>query len=162
MTAQNDQATEHPAEDARTETTIPSRRAADVQGDASVPPEQPERRRGSDRRQRQADRDDQGHVRSGTYTGPDRRTGLDRRAYMERQRKVVMQEKMRFIHRSTLTFAIFFFLIVLAGVFLLAPEYAWLKKNAEQAAVDPAPVRASAEKPAVPLGLAMNRQIARA
>lgn len=154
--------------------TIPSRRAADAAtsadgtasrftGDAAAgapapPAPEPERRRGSDRRQRDADRDESGQVKAKGYTGPDRRTGLDRRAYMERQRKVIVAEKMRFIHRSMLTFGVFFFLIVLAGVFLLAPEYAWLQKKAKQIA--PGELLAQEpQKPSVPLGLAVNRQI---
>ena len=153
--------------------TIPSRRASDATPadngasprptpdgapPAPKPPTEPERRRGNDRRQRDADRDDTGQVNANTYTGPDRRTGLDRRAYMERQRKVIVAEKMRFIHRSMLTFGVFFFLIVLAGVFLLAPEYAWLQSKAKQLAPSELLAR-EPQKPAVPLGLAMNRQI---
>lgn len=156
--------------------TIPSRRAADAAGGPTppagsrfaegtaapaAPAPEPERRRGNDRRQREADRDDSGQVKSRGYTGPDRRTGLDRRAYMERQRKVIVAEKMRFIHRSMLTFGVFFFLIVLAGVFLLAPEYAWLQKKAKQIAPSEVLAQHQPEEPSVPLGLAMNRQIER-
>ena len=137
---------------------------ADAPKKVHTPPEgMPERRgSGSDRRQRAAERDDSGYVRSDAYTGPDRRTGLDRRAYLERQRQMIVAEKMRFINRTALTFAVFFFLIVLAGVFLLAPEYAWLKKRAEQMA--PTEVLTKQEVPeeeSVPLGLALNRQLAR-
>lgn len=167
--------TSSPSDRPSSDPTIPSRRASDAApaadsaasrfaADGAAPaapaPErtEPERRRGNDRRQREADRDGTGQINSKGYTGPDRRTGLDRRAYMERQRKVIVAEKMRFIHRSMLTFGVFFFLIVLAGVFLLAPEYAWLQKKAKQIA--PHELLASApEKPSVPLGLAMNRQI---
>ncbi len=165
-----------PNDRAPTDPTIPSRRAADADGAQGktapqpaghsapaptlpeFPPEQ-ERRRGNDRRQRDADRDASGQISSRGYTGPDRRTGLDRRAYMERQRKAIVAEKMRFVHRSMLTFGVFFFLIVLAAVFLLAPEYAWLKHRAEQIAPHELLTEKEPEEPSVPLGLAMNRQI---
>lgn len=161
-----------PNDRAPTDPKIPSRRAADAAspnkpasqftGDGEQPPERPpeqERRRGNDRRQRDADRDHSGQINSGSYTGPDRRTGLDRRAYMERQRKAIVAEKMRFVHRSMLTFGVFFFLIVVAAVFLLAPEYAWLKHRAEEIAPQELLAKQEKQQPAVPLGLAMNRQI---
>lgn len=125
-------------------------------------------RRSGDRRQAAATPNADGHIVTPNYSGPDRRTGLDRRAYMERQRQIIREEQSRFIQRSVITGAVFFILIVLAGMFLLAPEYVQLqrradqieKQKAEQAAL-PAAAPAPAA-PSVPLGYAMNRQIARA
>lgn len=129
-----------------------------------------ERRRGNDRRQQTVAPDADGHIVTPNYTGPDRRTGLDRRAYMERQRQIIREEQSRFIQRSVITGVVFFILIVLAGMFLLAPEYVRLQERAEQieqreaqeaalGRVQPAPV---AEEPSVPVGYAMNQQIYRA
>lgn len=167
-----------PADRAPTDQPIPSRRAADsgrtgasssrfagdgTQAPPPPPPREgePERRRGSDRRQRDVERDDSGNIKTSAYTGPDRRTGLDRRAYMERQRKAIVAEKMRFIHRSLLTFGVFFFLIVLAAVFLLAPEYAWLKKRAVTMAPQEVLVKQEQPAPSKPIGLIMNQQISK-
>lgn len=127
------------------------------QAPAPRPPEQ-ERRRGNDRRQSETPRDEHGNVQGNTYTGPDRRSGLDRRAYLARQREIVRAEKSAFIQRSMLTFTFFFIVITLAGIFLLAPEYIWMKKRAAQPPA-PQPRHVEASEPDVPLGARMNRQI---
>lgn len=138
--------------------------AADVKTPEAPASSAPERR-ASDRRQREAPRDASGQVQSENYVGPDRRSGIDRRAYLARQRELVRAEKAAFIQRMVLTFCFFFILIVLAGVFLLAPEYVWLKKRAVElekvAAQEPVPPVPVAET-SVPLGARMNAQIERA
>jgi hypothetical protein len=120
-----------------------------------------ERRRGADRRQSTVEPDARGYINTPNYTGPERRSGLDRRAYMERQRQIVREEQARFIQRSVITGTIFFVLIVLAGVFLLAPEYVQLKRRAEVAAAQPPAPAPAPEAPAAPLGYTMNQQIQR-
>lgn len=144
--------------------TNPPSDDTNIRADAALDALSEERRRGADRRQNRAEPGPDGTVKTKTYTGPDRRTGLDRRAYMERQRQMVRNEQSRFIQRSVITGVVFFILIVLAGVFLLAPEYLQLKRNADVAERQPAPVAVvAAPAPApVPLGLAVNRQIQRA
>ncbi len=86
----------------------------------------PDRRYKSDRRVRAAHRDGAGNIVSDDYAGPDRRI-KQRRAHDQRQRKRVMQEKIKFLNRTALTFAFMFTAIVLAGVFLFDPEYAHLE-----------------------------------
>ncbi len=91
-----------------------------------------ERRRSNDRRQKHTTLDEKGHVRTSAYAGPDRRTGLDRRAYEERQQQRIRAEKWRFFNRSVLTAAFLFIPVVLAGVFLMAPEYFELESRNAQ------------------------------
>ncbi len=82
-----------------------------------------ERRNRTERRQKAAYHDRQGHVESEAYTGPERRL-RSRRAHEKLQRKKIWKEKVKFLNRSMLTFSFMFIAIVLAGVFLMAPEYA--------------------------------------
>ena len=90
-----------------------------------------ERRKHSDRRVKPAYHDSVGHVESEAYTGPERRV-MARRAHEKRQRQRIWQEKMKFMNRTMLTFAFMFTAIVLAGVFLMAPEYAHIKGMPQQ------------------------------
>jgi uroporphyrinogen-III synthase len=90
----------------------------------------PERRR-TDRRQKEAARDERGHVRSDAYSGPERRQRA-RRAHAQRQRQRVWKEKVKFLNRASLTAAFMFMAVVLAGVFLMAPEYARLRPPPEE------------------------------
>jgi uroporphyrinogen-III synthase len=85
-----------------------------------------DRRHRPDRRLKMAYHDTPGHVRSDAYAGPERRQ-IARRAHEQQQRKRVWQEKVKFLNRSMLTFSFMFIAIVLAGVFLMLPEYAQLK-----------------------------------
>ena len=82
-----------------------------------------DRRRKTDRRARDAQHDADGNIIAKGYAGPDRRRAA-RRAHEQMQRQRIWQEKMKFVNRSMLTFAFMFAAIVLAGVFLMAPEYA--------------------------------------
>ena len=86
----------------------------------------PNRRYKPDRRVSTAHRDGTGNIVSDDYTGPDRRV-IHRRTHDQRQRQRVMQEKIKFLNRSVLTFAFMFTAIVLVGVFLFDPEYAHLE-----------------------------------
>lgn len=79
------------------------------------------RRENPDRRLQQA-----------TYAGNERRR-QERRAHAMRQEERVMREKINFLHRSSLTFAFMFIAIVLAGVFIMAPEYSHIKQTADLA-----------------------------
>ncbi len=88
-----------------------------------------ERRRNADRRQKLVFRDSNGLIDTDTYKGADRRSGLGRREYEKLQQKRIMQEKLKFLNRSVLTFAFMFIAIVLFGVFLMAPEYSRLNKS---------------------------------
>jgi uroporphyrinogen-III synthase len=91
---------------------------------------QPERRARVERRQLKARLDEHGHVDSSAYAGADRRQA-DRRTLARRRRQNrVWHEKMKFVNRSILTFSFMFIAIVLAGVFLMAPEYARLRTPA--------------------------------
>lgn len=85
-----------------------------------------ERRKGVDRRQKSPSRDLRGHIKSEAYQGPDRR-----RIHKRRQRERIMQEKMKFVNRMSLTVAFMFIAVVLVGVFLMAPEYARLRYSPE-------------------------------
>lgn len=87
-----------------------------------------ERRARIDRRQLPPPRDEQGLIRAETYKGPDRRI-VERRAHEQKQQIKVWREKVRFMNRTMLTAAFMFIAIVLAGVFLMAPEYAALDKH---------------------------------
>lgn len=87
------------------------------------------RRERVDRRQEKPPRDEQGNIRAPSYTGPDRRTGLDRRAYEIKRQERIMQERMKILNTSALTFAFIFIVIVLAGVLLMGPEYSSLKEK---------------------------------
>jgi uroporphyrinogen-III synthase len=81
-----------------------------------------ERRQKTERRQKPAYHDRHGHVDSDAYAGPERRI-VSRRAHEHRQQKRIWHEKVKFMNRSMLTFFFMFIAIVLAGVFLMAPEY---------------------------------------
>lgn len=89
-----------------------------------------ERRSGAERREKHATVDRRGYVHGATYAGVDRRAGFDRRAYLERQQQRIRHEKMAFIHRSLLTAGLLFFFIVLAGAFIMGPEYVEMRKKA--------------------------------
>ena len=69
-------------------------------------------------------------VQNTAYAGEDRRRGRDRRAHEMRQEERVLQEKIGFLNRTVLTFAFMFIAIVLAGVFMMAPEYLRLQERA--------------------------------
>jgi uroporphyrinogen-III synthase len=90
-----------------------------------------ERRRKVERRQKIAFRDARGYIDSEAYKGIDRRTGQGRRAHEKLQKKRILQERMKFLNRSVLTFAFMFIAIVLIGVFLMAPEYAQLSGRSQ-------------------------------
>jgi len=87
----------------------------------AAPADQERRRNRIERRQKPALRDIKGHVQMEAYMGPDRR-----KLYKRRQEERVMRERLKFINRSVLTAAFMFIAVVLAGVFLMAPEYARL------------------------------------
>ena len=97
--------------------------------DPKKPNGTPERRRGEDRRHSQAPRDKQGRIKASTYAGPDRRTGEDRRAYLARQQRSINDAKWAFLNRTVLMTAFLFILVVLAAVFVMAPEYIALKER---------------------------------
>ena len=86
------------------------------------------RRHKSDRRRKKASRDKRGSVDSEAYTGEERRRAA-RRTQDARQSKRIRYEKIKFLNRSVLTFSFVFIAIVLAGVFLMAPEYAQIKHD---------------------------------
>jgi len=88
-----------------------------------------DRRNRPDRRQKIAPRDAHGHVDSEAYAGLERRIG-SRRMREELQRKRIWRERMKFANRSMLNFSFMFIAIVLTGVFLMAPEYARISRNA--------------------------------
>lgn len=92
-----------------------------------------ERRARVDRRQKLAFQNEHGLIQSNFYTGVDRRQSAGRRAYEKRQQELIFQEKLRFINRSALTFSFIFIALVLVGVFLMAPEYLYLKDRAKLA-----------------------------
>jgi uroporphyrinogen-III synthase len=85
-----------------------------------------ERRAGLDRRKKAASRDMRGYIQADSYTGPERR-----RMHKRRQQDRILQEKLKFVSRTSLTFAFMFMAIVLAGVFLMGPEYARLNTKPE-------------------------------
>lgn len=89
-----------------------------------------ERRRGPDRRQQSPRFDAQGHVQSGSYTGPDRRSGRDRREYEHAKRQKIRAEKWKFMNRTVLMTAFFLIAIIYGAGFLLAPEFFELRKEA--------------------------------
>ncbi|MFH1158780.1 MAG: uroporphyrinogen-III synthase [Pseudomonadota bacterium] len=125
-----------------------------------------DRRETPDRRRQQAIRDERGFIRSPSYTGPDRRSGIDRRAYRKRQQARILAEKMNFMHRSALTFAFMFFAIVVAGVFIMAPEYAHLLDMAKwedlvKERMKLLPREKEPESPKTSIGGTMNRGIER-
>ena len=82
-----------------------------------------DRREKSERRRERAIYDDRGFIKASSYKGLDRRRGIDRRARRKRKQMRVLAEKIKFLHSSVLTFAFMFFAIVVAGVFIMAPEY---------------------------------------
>lgn len=126
-----------------------------------------ERRTGEDRRTRMYTADRRGQVSAPTYKGADRRAGIDRRAYMERQHQRIRAEKWKFIHRTLLSFGVLFFLIVLAGVFVMAPEYADMEKRAEEQKLQMAALKNSvtdlhaAQEHATSVGAQINHQLER-
>lgn len=81
-----------------------------------------ERRARKDRRVHAATRDTGGNIDSPAYKGPERRV-MSRRAHEQQQKKKIVQEKVRFLNRSVLTFAFMFIAIVGGGTFIMAPEY---------------------------------------
>lgn len=117
-------------------------------------------RRQKDRRQEHAPRDARGQVHGRTYVGMDRRTGLDRRAYEKLQYERVLKEKIRFLNRMIITGSFVFIVVVLAGVFLMAPEYQNMKMAAEKTALPPlAVVTVPPETPETPIGAKVHHAI---
>ena len=124
------------------------------------------RRKKSDRRRKREFYDDQGFIRSPSYTGMDRRGGTDRRTYKKRQQIRILAEKIKFLHSSALTFGFIFFVIVVAGVFIMAPEYAhliniakWERMVKEQMKL--LPWEKESEFPKKSIGSTMSRGIER-
>lgn len=99
-------------------------------------PEQPKQAfaRGPDRRQSPTVYDDRGYVVSHNYVGPDRRSGLDRRDpnHSKLQQQRIRAEKWRFLNSTFLSMGIVVVLVLYAGFFILAPEVAEMKNDAQR------------------------------
>lgn len=115
-----------------------------------------ERRRKPDRREKTAYHDRHGHVDSNAYAGLERRI-RSRRVYEKRQNNRIWKEKVKFLNRSMLTFAFMFTAIVIAGVFLMAPEYARLGHAPQRSR--PALRHTQEETPDHSIGGTLNRFI---
>ncbi len=106
----------------------PSEKATETPPPAAPVPEE-DRREYSDRRSA----GDRRQRIDPNYKGPNRRVG-DRRSGLDRrqQRAAEWAHKKKFLERSLLTMAFIFMAVVLAGVFLMMPEYKALQEQAAQ------------------------------
>lgn len=122
-------ATSEPKTDAPAPSQPASKFVASSVAPAATAPSEDDRRDHRDRRSA----GDRRQKQDPNFTGPDRRindrrSGLDRR----QQRAAEWQHKKKFMERSMLTFAFLFIVIVLAGVFIMMPEYKAMQQQAAQ------------------------------
>lgn len=124
------------------------------QNDKPETPPQPPSFAGPERRRTQAVFDEHGHVHTPTYSGP------DRRAHQRKQEQMVKVEKKKFMNRTIMTCSVFTVLISYAGIVLLAPEIAAIKKReTELEHVKTPPPKPVPAKPQASIGGQLNSAI---